>query len=45
MWCKDRRGQVIVCENAGATWLPFEPLATIKATRGTSQEVSWVNHG
>lgn len=45
MWCKERRGQVIVCENAGATWLPFEPLATIKATRGTSQEVSWVNHG
>lgn len=25
-WCRSRRGQVIVCENAGATWLPFEPL-------------------
>jgi len=26
-WCIDRWGQVIVCENYGATWLPFEPLA------------------
>jgi len=26
-WAKGRRGQVIVCENAGADWLPFTPLA------------------
>ena len=26
-WCRDRWGQVIVCENYGAEWLPFEPLA------------------
>ena len=25
-WCKSRKGQIIVCENAGADWLPFEPL-------------------
>jgi len=25
-WCKNRWGQVIVCENYGAGWLPFEPL-------------------
>jgi site-specific DNA-adenine methylase len=25
-WCRSRRGQVMVCENAGATWLPFEDL-------------------
>ncbi len=25
-WCKTRRGQAIVCENAGATWLPFKTL-------------------
>lgn len=25
-WCVSRLGQVIVCENAGATWLPFRPL-------------------
>jgi hypothetical protein len=25
-WCASRRGQVIVCENSGATWLPFRSL-------------------
>lgn len=25
-WCKSRKGQVIVCEQAGADWLPFEFL-------------------
>ena len=25
-WCKQRKGQVLVCENAGADWLPFESL-------------------
>lgn len=25
-WCRARRGQVIVCEQEGATWLPFRPL-------------------
>jgi site-specific DNA-adenine methylase len=25
-WCKDRKGQVIACENEGADWLPFEYL-------------------
>ena len=25
-WCKNRIGQVIVCENTMAQWLPFEPL-------------------
>jgi len=25
-WAKQRNGQVIVCENNGADWLPFEPL-------------------
>lgn len=25
-WCQSRAGQVVVCENAGASWLPFEPL-------------------
>ena len=25
-WCRSRDGQVIVCENMGATWLPFRPL-------------------
>ena len=48
-WCRDRRGQVVVCENAGATWLPFEPLATIQTTstpdgRRKTREAVWTNH-
>ena len=47
-WCKTRRGQVMVCENEGATWLPFKPFATIKSTPGVhgksySAEVLWTN--
>lgn len=30
-WCKSRRGQVIVCENNGATWLPFVHLEHVKS--------------
>lgn len=26
-WCRSRRGQVIVCEQHPASWLPFRPLA------------------
>jgi len=43
-WCQSRPGQVVVCENDGASWLPFEPLADVKTTRSTrrSIEVVWV---
>jgi hypothetical protein len=49
-WCKSRAGQVIVCENAGANWLPFRHLAHVKTTRANrrSREVYWLssfNHG
>lgn len=37
----ERAGEVIVCENRGATWLPFSPVASIKSTRGFSDEVIW----
>jgi hypothetical protein len=40
-WCRALPGQVIVCEQAGAAWLPFHPLAVIKSTKGTSEEVVW----
>jgi hypothetical protein len=30
-WVRSRSGQVIVCEQAGADWLPFEPFRTLKA--------------
>lgn len=34
IWCRSRPGQVIVCEQDPAHWLPFTPLATIKTTPG-----------
>lgn len=42
-WCKQRQGQVIVCEQAGADWLPFSPLGSFKSTKGYSKEVVWLN--
>jgi len=41
-WCRSRRGQVIVCEQAGADWLPFKPLKNIITTNGSRKtEVIW----
>lgn len=46
-WCQTLRGQVIVCERAGAEWLPFSPMfAHPGQRRGTrrglvQQEVLW----
>lgn len=47
-WCRGRKGQVIVCERAGADWLPFEPFGKFKAMGGPrgkshSHEVIWTN--
>jgi hypothetical protein len=45
-WCRGRRGQVIACENEGATWLPFRPFARFKAVMDRSegsQEVIWTS--
>lgn len=45
-WCRTRRGQVFVCENEGATWLPFRPLATFRRglnKDGGSREAIWTN--
>jgi hypothetical protein len=46
-WCRGRSGQVIVCEAAGADWLPFKPFRKIQArTKETgasySSEVVWL---
>lgn len=45
-WARSRMGQVIVCENQGATWLPFEPLVTRRGIQSRYQvsqavEVMW----
>lgn len=46
-YCKTRKGQVIVCENAGADWLPFEPFEHKRVSirsryqKANAQEVIW----
>lgn len=48
-WCRGRQGQVMVCENEGANWLPFRTFKSIKASAGKqktskghrSAEVLW----
>lgn len=40
-WCRGLPGYRIVCEQHGADWLPFQPLATIKSRKGVSREVVW----
>lgn len=44
-WCKGLPGQVIVCEEAGADWLPFEPLGSFRCSPGKGrshvEEVVW----
>ncbi len=47
-WCKSRTGQTIVCENEGATWLPFSffmeaHCLKAKNGKGKSQEAIWTN--
>ena len=49
-WCRSRRGQVMVCENEGAEWLPFKTFASIKSNQmsgrgGKSHEVLWTSDG
>jgi hypothetical protein len=43
-WCKDREGQVIVCENTNASWLPFIPFKKIQGVAKTSTEAIWTNY-
>lgn len=40
-WCQCLPGQVIVCEQQGADWLPFEPVGAVNGQRGKSREVAW----
>lgn len=53
-WCRSRHGQVIVCEQEGADWLPFQSFRTMKASEGRhgpcgprrsgkSKEVVWAS--
>lgn len=40
-WCKARKGQVIVCEAEGQTWLPFKPLVESRGNRYQHKECIW----
>lgn len=47
-WCQSRHGQVVVCEQDGAAWLPFIDFRTVKALEGKkgakkSREVVWLS--
>lgn len=42
-WCKERKGQVIVCENVNSTWLPFRPLIDLKGQKHVRKEGIWTN--
>jgi len=35
-WCQERKGQIIVCENTKADWLPFEQLKKIQGMAQTN---------
>lgn len=36
-WCRTRRGQVMVCENVGADWLPFRHFADMKSNTANNK--------
>lgn len=43
-WCKGRNGQVIVCENTKADWMPFKPMISQKGSAKRTTEAIWSNH-
>ena len=44
-WCKNRLGQVLVCENTKATWLPFVPIKNIRSiSANPTTEAIWTNY-
>ncbi len=42
-WCKNRNGQVIVCENTKAQWLDFKPMVTMQGQMFQTTEAIWSN--
>jgi len=43
-WCKSRVGQVIVCENIKADWLPFWPMRKLSGAYSKTTEAIWSNY-
>jgi site-specific DNA-adenine methylase len=42
-WCKERLGQVIVCETTKANWLDFKPMVKQFGSKGMQKEAIWTN--
>jgi site-specific DNA-adenine methylase len=42
-WCKDRLGQIIVCENMKADWMKFKYLCSHHGRTGMQREAIWSN--
>lgn len=42
-WSMERKGQVIVCENTKANWLPFKPMIVQRGSLKTTTEAIWCN--
>ena len=42
-WCRERQGQVIVCENTKATWMEFKPIKQMQGTKFKTTEAIWSN--
>lgn len=43
-WCKKRNGQIIVCENTKADWMPFKPIIDLVGTvKIKTTEAIWSN--
>jgi site-specific DNA-adenine methylase len=42
-WCQSRNGQIIVCENSKANWLPFYPMREMSGAYSKTKEVIWSN--
>lgn len=40
-WCKERKGQIIVCENTKADWMDFKPLVEMHGQLHTTTEAIW----
>lgn len=42
-WTRERQGQIIVCENMKADWLPFKPMVAQDVLSGKNYEAIWCN--
>lgn len=43
-WSRERKGEIIVCEQSGASWLPFKDLSYSRPTRGSKVRSEVIFH-